>query len=75
MPEVTTQGHGSQDALLVRVSAGAHSAWGECEASPLVSIAAFVLFDSIATFRKLTNPAMITCQFFGASVRLLDGCG
>jgi L-alanine-DL-glutamate epimerase-like enolase superfamily enzyme len=42
MPEVTTEGDGSQDALLVRVSAGAHSGWGECEASPLVSIAAFV---------------------------------
>ena len=42
MPEVTTEGDGSQDALLVRVAAGAHSGWGECEASPLVSIAAFV---------------------------------
>ena len=42
MPEVTTEGDGSQDALLVRVSAGRHVGWGECEASPLVSIAAFV---------------------------------
>jgi hypothetical protein len=42
MPEVTTAGDGSQDALLVRVSAGGHVGWGECEASPLVSIAAFV---------------------------------
>ncbi len=42
MPEVTTEGDGSQDALLVRVSAGDHVGWGECEASPLVSIAAFV---------------------------------
>jgi L-alanine-DL-glutamate epimerase-like enolase superfamily enzyme len=42
MPEVTTEGDGSQDALLVRVTAGAHCGWGECEASPLVSIAAFV---------------------------------
>jgi L-alanine-DL-glutamate epimerase-like enolase superfamily enzyme len=33
---------GSQDALLVRVSAGGHIGWGECEASPLTSIAAFV---------------------------------
>ena len=32
MPEVTTEGDGSQDALLVQVSAGAHSSWGECEA-------------------------------------------
>ncbi|MGA8151879.1 MAG: mandelate racemase/muconate lactonizing enzyme family protein [Terriglobales bacterium] len=42
MPEVTTEGDGSQDALLVRVTAGGHIGWGECEASPLVSIAAFV---------------------------------
>jgi len=42
MPEVTTDADGSQDALLVRVMAGGHVGWGECEASPLVSIAAFV---------------------------------
>ncbi|MCU1269183.1 MAG: mandelate racemase [Acidobacteriaceae bacterium] len=42
MPEVTTEGDGSQDALLVRVAAGGIVGWGECEASPLVSIAAFV---------------------------------
>lgn len=42
MPEVTTEADGSQDALLVRVTAGAHQGWGECEASPLSSIAAFV---------------------------------
>lgn len=42
MPEVTTEGDGSQDALLVRVAAGGRIGWGECEASPLVSIAAFV---------------------------------
>ena len=42
MPEVTTEGDGSQDALLVRVAAGDVVGWGECEASPLVSIAAFV---------------------------------
>jgi L-alanine-DL-glutamate epimerase-like enolase superfamily enzyme len=42
MPEVTTEGDGSQDALLVRVGAGGLVGWGECEASPLVSIAAFV---------------------------------
>ncbi|KAA2236465.1 mandelate racemase/muconate lactonizing enzyme family protein [Salinarimonas soli] len=42
MPEVTTEADGSQDALLVRVAAGGYVGWGECEASPLVSIAAFV---------------------------------
>jgi L-alanine-DL-glutamate epimerase-like enolase superfamily enzyme len=42
MPVVTTEADGSQDALLVRVAAGGHVGYGECEASPLVSIAAFV---------------------------------
>ena len=42
MPEITMEADGSQDALLVRVAAGGHVGWGECEASPLVSIAAFV---------------------------------
>ena len=42
MPVVTTEGDGSQDALLVRVAAGSHVGWGECEASPLTSIAAFI---------------------------------
>ncbi len=42
MPVVTDAGDGSQDALLVRVVAGGVSGWGECEASPLTSIAAFV---------------------------------
>lgn len=42
MPEVTTAADGSQDALVVRVSAGGVVGWGECESSPLPSIAAFV---------------------------------
>jgi len=42
MPEVLNIGDGSQDALLVRVRAGEWTGWGECEASPLPSIAAFV---------------------------------
>jgi L-alanine-DL-glutamate epimerase-like enolase superfamily enzyme len=42
MPEVTVEADGSQDALVVRVTAGGHTGWGECEASPLTSIAAFV---------------------------------
>ena len=42
MPEVTLEGDGSQDALLVRVATGGHVGWGECEASPLASIAAAV---------------------------------
>ncbi|MFD1714932.1 mandelate racemase/muconate lactonizing enzyme family protein [Amnibacterium flavum] len=42
MPDVTLEADGSQDALLVRVSAGGYVGWGECEASPLVSVAAFI---------------------------------
>ena len=42
MPVETDAGDGSQDALVVRVAAGGHVGWGECEASPLVSIAAYV---------------------------------
>ena len=42
MPEVLDIGDGSQDALLVRVCAGGHTGWGECEAAPLVSIASLV---------------------------------
>lgn len=43
MPDVTLEADGSQDALLVRVVASNGAVgWGECEASPLTSIAAFV---------------------------------
>jgi L-alanine-DL-glutamate epimerase-like enolase superfamily enzyme len=42
MPEVLDIGDGSQDALLVRIQVGPYVGWGECEASPLVSIASLV---------------------------------
>jgi L-alanine-DL-glutamate epimerase-like enolase superfamily enzyme len=42
MPEVLDIGDGSQDLLLVRLQAGPHVGWGECEAAPLVSIASLV---------------------------------
>ncbi|HIL71265.1 MAG TPA: mandelate racemase/muconate lactonizing enzyme family protein, partial [Verrucomicrobia bacterium] len=41
IPRVKNIGDGSQDALLVRVRAGNFEGWGECEASPLVTIAAW----------------------------------
>lgn len=41
IPEVLDIGDGSQDALLVRVRAGDHVGWGECEAAPLVSMASW----------------------------------
>ncbi|MFM9107280.1 MAG: mandelate racemase/muconate lactonizing enzyme family protein, partial [Chloroflexota bacterium] len=42
MPEVLDIGDGSQDLLLVRLQAGEHVGWGECEAAPLPSIAGLV---------------------------------
>lgn len=42
MPEIHDIGDGSQDALLVRIQAGDHVGWGECDASPLTSIASWV---------------------------------
>lgn len=42
MPQVMDIGDGSQDALLVRIRAGGFEGWGECEASPLTSIASYV---------------------------------
>jgi L-alanine-DL-glutamate epimerase-like enolase superfamily enzyme len=41
IPRVRDIGDGSQDALLARVRAGGLTGWGECEASPLVSIASW----------------------------------
>ena len=41
MPEIRDIGDGSQDALLVRVRSGNDEGWGECEASPLVTMAAW----------------------------------
>ena len=42
MPEILDIGDGSQDLLLVRLQAGPHVGWGECEAAPLPSIASLV---------------------------------
>ena len=42
MPEILDEADGSQDALVVKVEAGGIEGWGECEASPLTSIANFI---------------------------------
>lgn len=42
MPKVLDIGDGSQDLLLVRMQSGQYVGWGECEASPLTSIASWV---------------------------------
>jgi L-alanine-DL-glutamate epimerase-like enolase superfamily enzyme len=54
MPVVRDIGDGSQDALLVRVQAGGYTGWGECEASPLVSIASWNCPMSHSACKPLT---------------------
>lgn len=58
MPEVTKAADGSQDALVVRVSAGGHVGWGECEAAPLPSIAAFVMPMSHGACRSVADSVL-----------------
>ena len=56
MPEITLDADGSQDALLVRVTADSGATgWGECEASPLTSIAAFVTPRSHGVCRPVSD--------------------
>jgi len=42
MPQVLDIGDGSQDMVLVRLQVGPYVGWGECEASPLPTIASLV---------------------------------
>jgi len=42
MPKILNEADGSQDALIVKVEGGGYTGWGECEASPLTSIANFI---------------------------------
>lgn len=58
MPVVTLDADGSQDALLVRVEAGGVVGWGECEASPLTSIAAFVTPRSHGVCRPVADSVL-----------------
>jgi len=58
MPEITDEADGSQDALLVRVAAGGHVGWGECEAAPLPSIAAFVCPKSHGVCRPVADSVL-----------------
>ena len=41
-PEILDISDNSQDATLIRISAGGEVGWGECDASPLPSISALV---------------------------------
>ena len=58
MSVVTTEADGSQDALLVRVRAGGFTGWGECEAAPLPSIAAFVCPMSHGACRPVADSVL-----------------
>lgn len=58
MPEIRDVGDGSQDALLVRVCGGGHVGWGECEASPLVSIANWVCPMSHAACKNVRDQVL-----------------
>ena len=42
MPEILDEVDGSQDSLIVKVEGGGFTGWGECETSPLTSIANFI---------------------------------
>jgi L-alanine-DL-glutamate epimerase-like enolase superfamily enzyme len=58
MPEITDEADGSQDALVVRVAGGGQVGWGECEASPLVSIAGFVCPMSHGVCRPVADSVL-----------------
>ncbi len=58
MPEVLDIGDGSQDALVVRVRAGGYEGWGECEASPLTSIASMVAPMSHSACKPISASAV-----------------
>lgn len=58
MPEIADRGDGSQDALLVRVRAGGLDGWGECEAAPLPSIAAWCAPMSHSACRPLSDSVL-----------------
>ncbi len=58
MPEVLDIGDGSQDTLLVRVRADGWEGWGECEAAPLPSIAAFVCPRSHSACKPVSDSVL-----------------
>ena len=58
MPEILDIGDGSQDLTLVRVQAGPYVGWGECEASPLPTIAALVAPMSHSACRPVIDSVL-----------------
>ena len=66
MPEILDVADGSQDALIVKVEAGGLTGWGECEASPLTSIANYICPKS----HSAANP--IKRSVIGKDINNLD---
>lgn len=64
MPTVLDIGNGSQDALLVRIRAGGLEGWGECESSPLTSIASY--------YCPMSHSACKPLQYSVASMNIND---
>ena len=55
MPVILDIADGSQDALIVKVEGGGLTGWGECEASPLTSIANFICPKSHSAANPIRN--------------------
>ena len=66
MPEILDEADGSQDALIVKVEAGGFIGWGECEASPLTSIANFICPKSHSAAKPIKD------SILGANLNNLD---
>ena len=66
MPEILDEADGSQDALIVKVEGGGVIGWGECEASPLTSIANFICPKSHSAAKPIKD------SILGADLNNLD---
>ena len=66
MPEILDEADCSQDALIVKVEAGGFIGWGECEASPLTSIANFICPKSHSAAKPIKD------SILGANLNNLD---
>lgn len=58
MPKILDEADGSQDALIVKIEAGGLIGWGECEASPLTSIANFICPKSHSAANPIKSSVM-----------------
>jgi len=73
LPEILDIGDGSQDALLVRVRGdNGLEGWGECEAAPLVSIAAWCCPMSHSGCKPVSHSVLGRVIDSAADIRLLS---